>query len=200
MKKILLSLVASMLGTLAFAQVTLNTTVGSTGYTGSNGCGSGSAGVCFITFAIQNTSTSPIQITEVGQWTTTTNNANTVALYSSTTSLGGTVTGAFSPTAPPAGWSLAATGTISGITTTGVNTVLSGLNIVVAGGTTIRFALVPSGTVSYSGTGVGTASPNTFSSNGINLLVGDVQLGGGYVGLEARTTLVFSRGPLRTFP
>ncbi|MDP4901078.1 MAG: right-handed parallel beta-helix repeat-containing protein [Schleiferiaceae bacterium] len=200
MKKILLSLVASLLGTLAFAQVTLNTTVGSTGYTGSNGCGSGSAGTCFTTFVVQNTSTSPIQITEVGQWTTTSNNANTVALYSSTTSLGGTVTGAFSPTAPPAGWSLAATGTISGITTTGVNTVLSGLNIVVPGGTTIRFALLPSGTVSYSGTGVGTASPNTFSSNGVNLLVGDVQLGGGYVGLGGVNNPRFFTGSVTYVP
>lgn len=183
MKKVYFWVVLLLLGLTGQAQITLNTTVGSTDYTGGNSCGTGSAGSCFITFAVQNPSTSPIQITDIGQWTSTSNNGNTVDLYSSTTSLSGTVTGAFSSTAPPAGWSLAASGTISGITATGVNTVLSGLNIVVPGGTTIRFALVPSGTVSYSGTATVFPSPNTFSSNGVNLLVGNAQLAGGNVGV-----------------
>jgi hypothetical protein len=200
MKKLYFWIAALLFSVTNFAQITLNSTTGSTGYTGSNSCGSGAAGNCYITFAVQNTSSSPIQITEVGQWTTTSNNANTVDLYSSTTSLSGTISGPFSATSPPTGWTLAASGTISGITTAGVNPVLTGLNIVVPAGATLRFAILPSGTVSYSGTGVGTASPNTFSNSGINLLVGDAQIGGGFVGFGGVNNPRFFTGSVSFVP
>ena len=200
MKKIYFWLLTLLVSITNFAQVTLNSTTGSTGYTGSNSCGTGAAGSCYITFAVQNTSGSPIQITQVGQWTTTSHNATTADLYVSSTSLSGAPGGAFSTTTPPSGWSLAASGTISGITATGVNNVLTGLNIVVPAGTTYRFALVPTGTVSYSGTGVGTASPNTFSNSGINLLVGDAQIAGSYIGYGGANNPRFFTGSVTFVP
>ncbi|MEY4650948.1 MAG: hypothetical protein RJA06_1021 [Bacteroidota bacterium] len=182
MNKIAYALLGLLILPSTWAQITLNTTTGSTGYTGSNSCGTGATGACYITFLVENTTTSPIQITQVGQWTATTNNSNTADLYTSTTSLAGPITGNFVSTAPPSGWSLAASGTVSGITATGVNPVLSNINVVVPGGSSIRFALVLSGTMNYSGTGVGTASPNTFSNSGINLKVGDAQISGANIG------------------
>jgi hypothetical protein len=200
MRKIYFWLLTLLVSFANFAQVTLNSTTGSTGYTGTNSCGSGASGSCYITFAVQNTSASPIQITQVGQWTSTSNNGNTVDLYSSTTSLSGAPGGPFSTSTPPAGWSLAASGTISGITTTGVNNVLTGLNVVIPAGATVRFAILPSGTVSYSGTGVGTASPNTFSNTGVNLLVGDAQIAGAYVGYGGTNNPRFFTGSVSFIP
>jgi len=95
---------------------------------------------------------------------------------------------------------LAASGTISGITTTGVNNVLTGLNVVVPAGTTVRFAILPSGTVSYSGTGPGTASPNTFSNSGVNLLVGDAQIAGANVGYGGVNNPRFFTGSVSFIP
>ncbi|NQW41015.1 MAG: hypothetical protein HQ466_03510, partial [Cryomorphaceae bacterium] len=200
MNKIAYALLGLLIFPSSWAQITLNTTTGSTGYTGVNGCGTGSTGACYITFLVENTSTSPIQITEVGQWTTTTNNSNTVNLFSSTTSLAGAVSGSFLATAPPTGWALTASGTVSGITATGVNPVLSNLNVVVPGGSSVRFALVLSGTVSYSGTGAGTASPNTFSNSGINLRVGDAQIGGGNIGYGGANNPRFFTGSVSFIP
>lgn len=75
-----------MMGFVALnAQTTLNTTVGSTGYTGSNSAGTGLA----ITFVIENTTSSPILLTEVGDWTSTADNNATFTLYYSSTSLSG---------------------------------------------------------------------------------------------------------------
>ncbi len=193
-------LIACTLGLTSVAQTTLNTTVGSTGFTGTNSCGSGSGGSCYITFAIENSSAAGILLTDVGQWTSTANNANTVDLYYSATSLSGSPGGAFNTTTPPAGWSVVASGTIAGITTTQVNTVLSNMSFLIPAGTTYRFAIVPSGTVSYSGTGVGTASPNTVSNGGVNLRVGDYQIASAYVGYGGANNPRFFTGSVTFVP
>jgi len=182
------------------AQTTLNSTVGSTGYTGSNGCGTGTGGACYITFVVENSSGAPILLTNVGQWTSTANNGNTIDLYYSATSLGGAPGGSFNTTTPPTGWSVAASGTISGITATQVNTVLSNMTFTIPAGTTYRFAVVPSGTVSYSGTGVGTASPNTFSSGGVHLRTGDYQINSANVGYGGPNNPRFFTGSITFAP
>lgn len=178
--------------------VTLNTNVGSTGYTGTNSCGTGAAGNCYITFLVENGSAVPIVLDEVGLWTGTANNGNTVDLYVSTTSLSGPITGNFLPATPPAGWSLAATGVIGGITATQINTVLTNIGFNIPANTSYRFSIVPSGTVNYSGTGAGTASPNSFNSVGNNvfLRVGDFQIGGLNVGYGGTNNPRFFTGSI----
>jgi hypothetical protein len=99
------------------AQITLNTTVGSTGYTGSNNLTNN-----YITFVIDNSSNpDPMMLTDVGQWTNSSQSGNTATLWYSSVSLSG---------APPTtlsapDWIMVASGTVPAITTTGVNTVFT---------------------------------------------------------------------------
>ena len=165
-----------LLSSAVNAQITINTTVGSTGYTGNNSSGTNT----FITFVVENNTGADILMLEVGNWTTTSHNGTTSTLYYSTTSLSGPITG---NAVPAPGWTNVASGLVSGITTTGVNTVLSNINLLIPNGATWRFALHTTGTNHYSGTGVGTASPNTFTAGGgITLRTGDYQIAGQYVG------------------
>src|SRR5690554_8086113 len=70
---------------IAHAQITLNTTVGSTGYTGTNSLSNST-----ITFVIDNSAnTDPMLLDEVGQWTSSTQSGNTATLWYSSTSLSG---------------------------------------------------------------------------------------------------------------
>lgn len=168
-----------LLTILAFAidvnAQTINTTVGSTGYNGGNNSGAGS----FITFVIENNSGGAILLTDVGNYTTTSHNGTTSTLYYSATSLSGPITG---NALPAAGWTVVGTATVSGIVATGVNPVITGMSFIIPAGTTYRFALHTTGTNYYSGIGVGTASPNTFTVSGITMRTGDYQISGSYVG------------------
>lgn len=175
------------------AQTTLNTTVGSTGYTGTNSAGNGFA----ITFDIENTSSSPILLTDVGDWTSSTDDGKTFTLYYSSTSLSGTPP----TTYPAAGWTQVATNTVSSLPSTlSVNNVISSMTFMIPGGTTYRFALHTTGTRRYSGTGAGTCSPNTFTASGINLYVGDYQISGSYVGYGATNNPRFFTGSVTFIP
>ncbi|RYD56201.1 MAG: hypothetical protein EOP56_12775 [Sphingobacteriales bacterium] len=71
---------------LSIAQ-TINTTVSSTGYTGTNNSGTGS----WSTFTIENGSGAPINITSIGGWSNSSQNGATYTLWYSTSSLSGTV-------------------------------------------------------------------------------------------------------------
>ena len=170
--KVLLGAIPLLLATAGFAQTTITTT-GST-YNGSNGCGVGSNS-CFITFVVNNTNASGIILTGIGDWTSTTDNNATVTLWQSTTSLSGPVT-------LPTGFTSVATGTISGITTTGINPVLSNLNILIPANTQVRFALQISSNNAYSGSGTTAATPNSFTAGGVSLYTGDYQISGAGVG------------------
>jgi hypothetical protein len=168
------------------AQETINTTIGSTGYTGTNSSGSGYA----ITFVIANNSGSDILITDMGRYGTTTHNGTTSQLWYSSTSLSGTYGTLAGPT-----WTMAASQTVSGITTTGVNTFNSGMSLLMPAGETWRFAAYTTGANNYSGTGVGTCTPNTFTSlSGVTMYVGDYQIGGAYVGYGATNNPRFFTG------
>jgi hypothetical protein len=168
------------------AQETINTTVGSTGYTGTNSSGNGFA----ITFVIANNSGADILITDMGRFGTTTHNGTTSQLWYSSTSLSGTYGTLAGPT-----WTMAASQTVSGITTTGVNTFNSGMSLLMPAGETWRFAAYTTGANNYSGTGVGTCTPNTFTSpSGVTMYVGDYQIGGAYVGYGATNNPRFFTG------
>jgi hypothetical protein len=182
MRRILLffALVSSAFGLLG--QTTLNTTVGSTLYTGTNTNGSNS----FITFAVANNSATPIYLTDVGNWTSSVDNGVTYTLWYSASSLSGTP-GTIGPTT----WSTVATNTISGIasSTLAVNPVFSGLTFLIPAGTTYRFALHTTGANRYSGSSTAPfPSPSTLTSNGVSLLVGDAQIAGANVGWAATNT------------
>ena len=154
-------------------QTTINTTVGSTGFDGGNSLSNN-----YVTFVIDNTSSTNVLLTDIGQWSTTSQNGATYTLYYSSTSLSG---------APPTtlaapDWNVVATNSASGITATGVNTVISGMSFLIPANTTYRFALHGSSTLYYSGTNATIPTPNTFTSSGVSLHVGNYQIGGSNVG------------------
>src|SRR5215217_2004920 len=99
LRRLLLAFLVTLPG-LATAQ-TINTTVGSTGYNGTNNAGAGAA----VTFVIENTSGVGILLTDVRNYYGA-GNAGTTELYYSTTSLSG---GYGTLVAPD--WTLIASGT-----------------------------------------------------------------------------------------
>jgi len=116
------------------AQTTINTTIGSTGYNGTNSNGGNS----FISFVITNNSPSDIVLQSVGNWTNNTDNSATYSLYQSSVSLVGAP-----PTAYPAtGWNLLQSG-LPSITSTAlsVNNVLTNINFIIPVGAVHRFVL-----------------------------------------------------------
>ncbi len=180
MKKIysslLLLLALVLTGGITMAQTTLNTTVGSTGYTGTNGAGANFA----ITFVIENNSGGPILLTDVMNWYNS-GNAGAVSLYYSTTSLTGAPT---YPLSSPT-WTLIGSGT-ENATVTGLTPISwsPSLNFTIPTGTQYRFAVLSAAYCYYSGSGVGTCTPNVFTSGNVSLEVGDYTIGGSgnYVG------------------
>ena len=197
MKKIslkLMSMAMALVSVLSLnAQITLNTTVGSTGYTGTNSSGSNS----FITFVIDNTTGGSILLQDVANWTTTTDNGATYTLWYSATNLSGPV----GTLAGPA-WTTVASNTVSGITNTAlsVNNVITNMNFLIPAGAVYRFTLFTTGTNRYSGTGVGTCTPNNFSNSGTFLRVGDHQIGGLNVGYGATNNPRFFTGAITFIP
>lgn len=176
--KVLLGFIPLLLATAAFAQTTLTTT--GTGYTSLNGCGAGT-NTCFITFVVNNTNASGIILTGVSSQTATTDNGASVTLWQSTTSLSGPVT-------LPTGFTSVATGTVSGVTATTINPVLTNLNILIPANMQVRFALQISTNNAYAGTITVTPTPNTFTSGGVSLHVGDFQIAGQNVGYGGPNT------------
>lgn len=157
---------------------TLNTTIGSTGYTNNNGSGTNG----YITFVIENNSGGPIKLTDVGNQTTTSHNGTTSTLWYSATNLSGLVGTLGAPD-----WTSVASQVVSGITTAGVNPVITGMSFIIPDGAIYRFALHTTGDNRYSGTGsVGNASPNNFTNAttgaGVVLYTGNYQIGGQFIG------------------
>lgn len=177
---------------LASAQ-TINTTVGSTGYTGGNGAGANFA----ITFVIENTSGAAILLTDVKNFYPA-GNSGAVTLYYSTTSL----SGAYGTLTTP-NWTVVATGTQTA-PTAGIQSITwaGGLSFLIPNGAQYRFALLSASYCSYSGSGTGTSgcSPSTFTNSGVTLKVGDVQIGGSYVGYGATNNPRWFTGEITFMP
>lgn len=186
-RKLLLTGVLCLSAWHLSAQNTLNTTIGSTGYTGTNSSGTNS----WITFVIENLSGSDIILTDVGRFTNTTHNGTTSQIWYSTTSLSGPVGSLTSPA-----WTMISSQTVSGITATTVNPINTGMNFTIPNGATWRFASFTTGTNSYSGTGVGTCTPNSFTLNGVTLRCGDYQIGGQFIGYGATNNPRFFTGSI----
>ncbi len=176
-RTILLGLLLLGVSTSLNAQTTTLNTVGAN-YNGSNG-----AGVNFaVTFVLQNTNSYPMLLTGASTWVNNTDGVGTYQLWYSSTSLSGLPTPITSPT-----WTMIqqATG-VAAPAVSGITPVLSGMSFVIPANTQYRFAMYYVTTSShYSGTGVGTVTPNTFSAAGITMKVGDVDIptgSGSYVG------------------
>jgi hypothetical protein len=184
MKNRLLPLVFSMMLVLGFgakAQTTI-TTVG-TGYTGSNGAGAGYA----VTFVVENLSGNDILLTGVGNYWNSGESGNAELWYSST-SLSGTYGTLATPT-----WNLITSNNVT-VSATGITPAFSNMTFLIPNGAQYRFALYSAAYCRYSGTGVGTCTPNTFTTGGVSLKVGDVQINSAYIGYASTNNPRFFTG------
>ena len=168
--------VLAFLGSISFqanSQTTITTS--GTNYTGTNGL----TGAAFVTFAVQNTNTFDIAITGIGCFGNTGVSTAPLqpTLWISSSSLSGAPGTIGSPN-----WTSVATGSPVTISANGIVPFLSNLVIVVPAGATRRFALSSDGGIAYSGTSATVPTPNTHSSGGVNLLVGNAQVSGSDVG------------------
>jgi hypothetical protein len=186
----LLMAVFSCFSSFLFGQTTINTTVGSTGYTGTNGAGAGFA----ITFVISNQTSAGILLTDVANYWAS-GESGAVELWYSSTSLSGSYGTLATPT-----WTLAASGsencTVSGVTPI---TWTGGLSLLIPANTTYRFALWSAAYCHYSGP-TPLPTPDSFVSNGIALYVGDYQINSGYVGYGGSNNPRFFTGSITFSP
>jgi gliding motility-associated-like protein len=155
------------------AQTTL-TTLPNPPYNGGNSAGTNAA----VTFVVENTNSFPILLNDVSTWLNTTDANGTLQLWYSSTSLSGT------PTIATPTWTM-----INQVTNfpapaaNGITPVWNNLGFVIPGNTQYRFAVwYVNISTHYSGTGAGTVTPSSFSSGGVNLILGDVQIAGQFVG------------------
>lgn len=166
------------------AQTTI-TTLPNPPYNGGNSLG----GPSNITFVLNNTNPFPVNLTEIGNWCTTTENGSIWQLYFTATALSGTSTDV---TAAP--WTLVATSGATTVAATGITSLnFTGLSFTIPAATQYRFALrnTGPGNTRYSGTG-SAITPNSFTDGGVTLLGGDAQIAGvnvGYSGTGTALTL-----------
>ncbi|MCB0695819.1 MAG: T9SS type A sorting domain-containing protein [Chitinophagaceae bacterium] len=188
LRYIILALLSGICMNVSAQSTTINTTVGSTGYNGNNNSGANG----FITFVVENNSGQAIKITEVGNYCQTLHNNSVSTLWYSSTSLSGPVTLA-TPT-----WNIAASGSVSGITTSGIFPVLTGINFQIPDGAIYRLAIHNTGPENnYT---LGTPTPNTFTAAGVTMRVGDYQIGGQYVGYAVANNPRFFTGSITFEP
>ena len=174
MKRLLLLFSTVLLvGTHVFAQApfTLSTATG-TNYTAANGV----TGNAAITFAIENTNSTPYVLTDVTVHFSTHSNPTNVDLWYTSTSLSGPAS-----IATPAWNKINAAPVVVSVTANDYVPVFTNMNFTIPGNTTYRFAIQSSKDIDYSGASP-VPSPNTFSANGINFHVGGAQISGSNVG------------------
>jgi hypothetical protein len=161
--------------------VNAQTTITAGGYTPAVGT-TFTTGNVFITFAIRNNNNFPIVITNLTTLEANLYENNSMALYYSSSSLGGL------PVVPGAGWTLVSQ-SLQPITTTviGQVTPFNCIGLVIPQNTTYRFALTGTKGLAMRSNGAGTLAPLTFSAGGVDVLTGDFILPGqsqrvGYLG------------------
>ncbi|HMU47554.1 MAG TPA: choice-of-anchor J domain-containing protein [Chitinophagaceae bacterium] len=163
-------------GLLKAQTITLSTSTDPT-YNGLNTFGAVNSAV---TFVIENTNGFPVVLKSVDCYFDPSaiggGNGTIPTLWVSSSSLSG------APTIAGPTWTTVATGGPVTLTTAGYYNVLNGLTYSIPASTTLRFALQSSLGISYSGGGTGVPSTNTFTSNGVSMKVGDVQISGANVG------------------
>ena len=169
MKRNLLFTLLLLVSNILFSQTTI-TTLGSTGYTGATSI----AGKSVVTFAIVNNNSYAIALDSLQTYKNATApiNPDTLTLWYSSISLSG------APTVATPDWIQIKQVIVSGLTV-GYNTVLTNIAFDIPASTQYRFALQSSNGLAVSSTG---ATPSTLSSTGVDLLIGNAQIGGANVG------------------
>ncbi len=155
------------------SQTTISTETG-TGYDGGNGIAAPNNSA--ITFVIQNTNTTAVTLSQVDAFWRTTSTGAIPKLWYTTSSISG------APTIASPAWTLIATGTALNVTVNGYLPTLTGLSFSIPAGAQYRFAIESNNGITYSGSAAATPTPNTFSSNGINLKVGNFQISAANIG------------------
>src|SRR5690554_2930730 len=154
----------------SFAQTTITTnyTSGTTTFLSSSNVG--------IVFAVDNSNSYPISITDVGHYTIAGNVSTWSLWYNPTASL----TGPPSSVTTANGWievTPSQLATNSGAN--GIIPVLTGINVEIPANTAYRFALVSSNRIDYGGAAM---APNTFTDEGVSIWVGNNPNSPGYAG------------------
>lgn len=170
-----------------YAQTTISTQVGSTGYTGANGL----SGACGITFVIENTSGNPMNLTEVATYLQVGTNGASMSLWYSSTSLSGAT-----PGVTTTDWTKIATTPSVSVPVEAVTTVFTGMSFLIPNGSTYRFCIESSSAIRYSGSGAGSCTPSVFTSGGVSLRVGESTIGGSNIGYS----VTFPAGTLGNNP
>jgi subtilisin-like proprotein convertase family protein len=183
---LLLAALLLMPGLRGLAQTTISTTY----TTPANGIGNANA---YITFVVENTNATPIELTAVGALISTTyvpSGTTTFTLWASTACVSGSpINNPAAPGCSAAGiatpiWTQVATSAPVAITSAVLTLVpaVSGFSYVIPASTSVRFALQSTGGIFYAGTAGTPASPNQFSGGGVNLRTGNATIGGLNVG------------------
>lgn len=138
-----------------------------------------------VSFVLRNNNATGVLLTAIGNHCTVADNNSVWRLYYTATALTGTSTNV---TIAP--WTLIATSLATPVGATGITPLnFPGLSFLIPAGTQYRFALrnTGPGATRYSGTGTA-LSPNTFSGGGVDLLIGNAQIGGVNVGYSGSGT------------
>ncbi len=161
---------------LLYSQTTITTETGTTGYTYTNGV----AGNSLITFVIENTNTFPVNLDAINIAKGTSLASPAIfKLWYSSTSLAGAIT---LPTANNADWTLITTSASLNLVSGYANTIFNNLTFQIPSNTQYRFAIESNNGMSYSGTGAGSCTPNTFTQDGIIWKIGEAKISTNNVG------------------
>jgi hypothetical protein len=131
-----------------------------------------------ITFAVANNSGSDIYLTNMQTYLGTAHSGTMPALLASTTSLSG-------PWFPidPVQWDTVGIGPQLNVAANGYYPAM-GLSYLIPANDTVRFLFYSSTGINYDAAG---STPNTFTTGGVSLLVGDAQINGDNVGVAANS-------------
>lgn len=153
------------------AQFTVSTGIPSPASSGSGGS------PAYLAFAIENSNSYAINFTGLDMYRSGTSNGILYSLYYSSTSITG------SPGAIPtsAAWTLIDTATQSAVSTTAIHPSFTNLTFQIPPNTIYRFAVVLTGGNQVN-MGSNTATPTSFTNNGVSIYTGSYQISGATVG------------------
>lgn len=153
------------------AQFTVSTGIPSPASSGSGGS------PAYLAFAIENSNSYAINFTGLDMYRSGTSNGVLYSLYYSSTSITG------SPGAIPtsAAWTLIDTATQSTVSTTAIHPSFTNLTFQIPANTIYRFAVVLTGGNQVN-MGSNTATPTSFTNNGVSIYTGSYQISGATVG------------------
>ena len=203
-KIIVVGLFLVTMSNLVNAQVTITTETG-TNYTAANGIVGGDVA---ITFVVTNNNATDVTLNEVDcAWNPgATAGSATPTLWYSATDLSG------APTISTPAWTVITSGPDITPAAAGIVPTFTGLSFTIPAGATYRFAIESTNGINY--TSISAApTPNIFSSDGVDLEVGDYQIAGGNVGYSGGVPgplannprfftgrIIFTTGPVCTAP